>query len=153
VASWGTLPPASPPAEQSATPSGAVALPAHALFAPAPHRSAPALDAIAPLRFAGAEPATGGLTDAGQSGDRRPSTGGPAKHGSGQRTPLPPSGPPGNAGAGGSGAGSSSTASSALFCAIIVGVLFFFGQELRRHQFRLVLFAPAGVAFPQQRPG
>jgi hypothetical protein len=134
--------------------SRATAIPAHTLFAPVTHRSAPAVDAITPLRFAGVEPATGGLADAAsQSGDRRPSTGGPAKHGSGQRTPLPPSGPPGNAGAGGSGTGSSSTASSALFCAIIVGVLFFFGQELRRHQFRLVLFAPAGVAFPQQRPG
>jgi hypothetical protein len=75
------------------------------------------------------------------------------KHGGGRPSPEGPSRPPGGVGAAGSGAGSGGGASTALFCAILVGLLAYPVQELRRHRFRLVVAGPVGVVFPQQRPG
>jgi len=115
--------------------------------------SAPATDrrpllpyADSPISFASSDPT------ARKTGDHK-STPAPPKHVGGRPSPTPPPAPPGGVGAAGSGAGSGGGGSSGLFCAILVALLAYPVQELRRHRFRLVLAGPVGVVFPQQRPG
>jgi hypothetical protein len=80
----------------------------------------------------------------------------PAPTGKGvdDRSPLSPSGPPPGRGVvAGSAAASGSGAAPALWCAVLVGLLAYTLQELRRHRSRLVLTGPVGFVSPQQRPG
>jgi len=40
-----------------------------------------------------------------------------------------------------------------MWCAILIGLLAYTAQEVRRHRIRLVLSGPVGFVSPQQRPG
>jgi hypothetical protein len=76
----------------------------------------------------------------------------PASDSGGQRNQLPPSGPPGNAGAG-AGAVAPGGLSSGVWCVILLCCVLHLTQDLRRHRIRLSPPAPAGVVFLLQRPG
>jgi hypothetical protein len=136
------------PAPAGARPAGTGAEPA-----PIFQWSAPAVDSRPVLTYANVPLALGSSDTTPRTAENRESTRAPAKHGGGRPSPAPPSGPPGGVGAAGSGAGAGGGASTALFCAILVVLLAYPVQELRRHRFRLVLAAPVGVVFAQQRPG
>jgi hypothetical protein len=69
------------------------------------------------------------------------------------RSPSSPAAPPGHGVVAGSVASSGSGAAPVLFFAILLGVLAYAAQELRRHRFSLVLAGPVGIVSPQQRPG
>jgi len=70
-----------------------------------------------------------------------------------ERSPGSPVGPPGRGVVAGSASAAGGGAAPVLFCAIIVTLLAFAAQELRRHRIRLVLAGPVGFVSPQQRPG
>jgi hypothetical protein len=70
-----------------------------------------------------------------------------------QRSPRSPSGPPGRGVVAGSAAASGGGAAPAVWCAVLLVLLAYAAQELRRHRIRLVLSGPVGFVSPQQRPG
>jgi hypothetical protein len=70
-----------------------------------------------------------------------------------ERIPTSPSAPPGHGVVAGSASSSGGGAAPMMFFAILLGVLAYAAQELRRHRFRLVLVDPVGLVSPQQRPG
>jgi hypothetical protein len=70
-----------------------------------------------------------------------------------ERAPLSPTAPPGHGVVAGSVASSGSGAAPVMFFAILLGVLAYAAQELRRHRFRLVVVDLDGIVSPQQRPG
>ena len=70
-----------------------------------------------------------------------------------ERAPSSPTAPPGHGVVAGSAASSGGGAAPILFFAILLGVLAYAAQELRRHRFHLVLAGPVGIVSPQQRPG
>jgi hypothetical protein len=115
--------------------------------------SAPAIDGRPLLPYTDSALSFSPSDTASRKIDDHRSTPAPPKHAGGRPSPAPPAGPPGGTGAAGSAGGSGGGASSGLFCAILVALLAYPIYELRRHRFRLVLAAPAGVVFPQQRPG
>ena len=78
----------------------------------------------------------------------KPSPSGPG----GDTGPAAPLGPPGSVAVAGGG-GAPGGASSALWCVILVGLLVYSAQELRRHRVRPVLSGPVGVVSLLQRPG
>jgi hypothetical protein len=72
-----------------------------------------------------------------------------------QHAPHTPSAPPdrGPVSVAGSAASSSGGVPAAMWCAVLLGISLCAARDLRRHRGRLLLAGPAGVPFPQQRPG
>jgi hypothetical protein len=70
-----------------------------------------------------------------------------------ERSPRSPSAPPGRGVVAGSASASGGGGATAMWCAVLIGLLAVTARELRRHRFRLVLWGPVGVVSPQQRPG
>jgi hypothetical protein len=70
-----------------------------------------------------------------------------------ERSPRSPSAPPGRGVVAGGASASGGGGATAMWCAILVGLLAYSARELRRHRCRLVLSGLVGFVSPQQRPG
>jgi hypothetical protein len=65
---------------------------------------------------------------------------------------MPPTGPPGNAGAGATAAGPGGVASG-VWCALLLGCVLWLAMDLRGHRICLSVPAPCGVVLLLHRPG